>query len=120
VYTYRVYAIDIDGNRSNEAAMATIGTEKNLPIAPFALQAMAVDEGVYLTWATVIFSGIQSIKLYRYERGQPASLIASLPADAEEYMDEGAGQDTVYFYYLTTINQEGLESAASEEVGVVR
>lgn len=120
VYTYRVYAIDIDGNRSKEAAMATIGTEKNLPIAPFALQAMAVEDGVYLTWATVIFSGIQSIKLYRYERGKSASLIASLPADAEDYMDEGAEQDTIYFYYLTTMNQEGLESAASEEVGVVR
>lgn len=120
VYTYRVYAIDIDGNRSHEAAMVTIGTEEDLPVAPFALQAMPVDEGVYLTWATVIYPGMQNISLYRYEREQAAILITDLPADAEDYLDESAENDKVYFYYLTTTNQAGLESHASEEVGVAR
>ncbi len=120
IYTYRVQSIDIDGNIGLEASIARVATQQDLPVPPFALQALSVEGGIYLNWSRADYPGLVGVNLYRYEREVAPQLIASLPADGDEYLDEQVVADTLYFYFLTTFNQQGVESVPSDEAGVVK
>lgn len=118
VYNYKIHSVDIDNNLSHEGIVSTVATQLSLPIAPFALRAIPTDEGIFLIWSQTIYPDIASVQLYRQQSGTPPILLATLPPDADEYTDTAAIPDTVYSYYLTTINKAGIESSPSEKVAV--
>lgn len=120
VYIYRVQSVDLDGNISQDAALATVALQTDRPVSPIALQAISMDEGIYLSWGRAIYDGLMHINVYRSERGSEPRMIATLPADTDEYTDEDVLPDTSYYYFLTTFNEAGVESEPSDEVGVER
>lgn len=120
LYMYRIFSVDIDGNRSAEAAIATLRTEKSLPIPPFALQAVSTGAGIQLEWGLISYAGLSVINIYRYERGQTPVKLTSIPGDSFEFTDAEAQTGVLYFYYLTTTHKNGLESVASEEFSCMR
>ncbi len=76
------------------------------------------DNGVYLTWGETVYPDIASIRIYRYQRGSTPSLIKTLSPEILEYVDPDIQSGKLYFYYLTSVNKEGIESGRSEEIGV--
>ncbi|MGE5383444.1 MAG: fibronectin type III domain-containing protein [Omnitrophica WOR_2 bacterium] len=117
-YIYKVNSVDIDGNISKQGTIATVSLHSDEPIEPFGLEGYKVDDAIFLTWGQTIYKDISSVNLYRYQRGSKAVLLSKLPADATEYTDNQIKPDNLYFYYLTTVNKSGIESAKSMEIGV--
>lgn len=115
LYSYSLFSVDIDGNRSAEAAIAAIRTKKSLPIPPFALRAVSTEAGIQLEWGQVSYDGLSSINIYRYERGKAPVKLTSIPGESTEYADANTQAGMLYFYYLTTTHENGMESGASEE-----
>ncbi|MBW6491744.1 MAG: hypothetical protein K0B15_11195 [Lentimicrobium sp.] len=120
LYIYRLFTLDIDNNLSAEAAIATIHTETSLPIPPFALQAVSIEAGIQLEWGQVSYDGLSSINIYRYERGKAPVKLTSIPGESTEYTDADTQAGMLYFYYLTTTHENGMESGASEETSSIR
>lgn len=118
-YTYEIQAVDIDNNRGVLKTRSTVALPDNLPISPGSISLMNVKEGVHVEWAETAYKGLQSYKLYRYQRGFEPSVVSVLPASAAEYTDMSALPGELYFYFLTTVNNLGKESARSEEAGIM-
>lgn len=118
-YTYKVHAVDIDGNISTEGVLATVSLHENIPVAPFGLQLFPIEEGIQLEWSRAIYHDIQSVLVYRSQQGDRPAVIASLDADAAEYLDRSVESGKLYTYYLTTKNTEETESEPTEEASVV-
>ena len=120
LYIYRLFSVDIDGNRSDAAAIATLRTGQSLPVPPFALQAVSAGAGIQLEWGEVSYDGLSSINIYRYERGKAPVKLTSIPGESTEYTDADTLAGVRYFYYLTTTHENGMESGASEECSCTR
>lgn len=120
LYSYSLFSLDIDGNRSAEAAIATLRTKRSLPVPPFALQAVSAEAGIQLEWGQVSYDGLSSINIYRYERGKAPVKLTSIPGESTEYTDADTLAGVRYFYYLTTTHENGMESGASEECSCTR
>ncbi|MEE4176768.1 MAG: hypothetical protein V2I46_04590 [Bacteroides sp.] len=119
-YTYKVHSVDLDGNVSTEGALATVSLPINIPVAPFGLRTISIEEGMQLEWSRAIYPDIQSVLVYRSQEGGTPLLIATLEADAEEYLDRDVQTGKWYTYHLTTKNLEGTESEPSEEASEFR
>lgn len=117
LYMYSLSTVDMDENRSG-AATFSLRTIKRVPLTPFALQAMASDEGIHLEWSAIQYEGLSGISIYRYERGKPAEKVSAAGADTTAYTDATVVSGVLYFYYLTTSNSDGVESEKSEEVSI--
>ncbi|MGE5316700.1 MAG: fibronectin type III domain-containing protein, partial [Chloroflexota bacterium] len=117
-YAYQVNSVDIDGNISKGGSIASVSLQQEIPAQPFALRAYRSDEGIYLQWSRTLYPDIQSVNLYRYEKGTKPVLLMKLPSDAVEYTDATAPQGKMHFYYVTTMNKNGMESVPSEEIAV--
>lgn len=120
LYSYRLFSVDLDGTKSKEASVFTIATIENKPLPPFALQAFVTEASVELEWAEVTYDGMAQFNIYRYERGKTPVKIGSSAAGKNQFSDSTAQTGFTYFYYITTSNTTGTESAASEEVAVKR
>jgi fibronectin type 3 domain-containing protein len=119
-YTYEIEAIDIDNNHSSQKTRASVSLQEDLPIAPGGITLINVPEGIRMEWAETSYKGMQSYKLYRYQRGITPALLTTLPAAAKDYTDTTLQKGQLYFFYLTTVNKSGKESARSEEAGITK
>ncbi len=119
-YSYEIQAVDIDNNSSEIKTRATVTLAEDLPIAPGSVTLINTNEGIHVEWAETIYNGMQSYKLYRYQRGFAPVLVSVIPSSSTEYTDVTALPGELYFYYLTTFNATGKESTRSEEAGITR
>lgn len=115
-YAYQVNSVDIDGNISKGGSIASVSLQQDIPAQPFALRGYRSDEGIYLQWSQTIYEDIASVNLYRFQKSTKPELIIKLPADAIEYTDANTAEGKSYYYYVTTLNKQGVESKRSEEV----
>lgn len=115
-YAYQVNSVDIDGNISKGGSFASVSLQQEIPAQPFALRGYRSDEGIYLQWSRTIYEDIASVNLYRYQKSTKPELIIKLPADAIEYTDANTPEGKSFYYYVTTLNKNGIESKPSEEV----
>ena len=119
-YTYKVNTVDIDGNVSLAGTITTVSLQENKPIAPFALVAFSIDEGIQLEWGQTIYDGLKSQVLYRRSGGEKPLAIITLPPDTLEFLDQDVETGKQYFYSLTTKNNMDIESEPSDEIEIIR
>lgn len=119
-YTYKVHAVDLDGNISTDGIVSTLSLYENIPIPPFGLQTFSIEQGIQLEWSRAVYEDLQSVLVYKSIGGQKPVLIATLDAEAIEYLDKEVQTGNRYIYHITTKNNEGVESAPSDERIVVR
>lgn len=117
-YSYRISAVDIDGNMSASGIVASVSTPPNIPIEPSGISGLMSENGIYLSWGQTVYPDIASIRLYRYQRGTNPVMIKTLSPETVEFVDTDVDPGKLYFYYLTTVNKAGTESVKSEEIGV--
>ncbi len=118
-YTYKVHAVDIDGNISAEGVLATVSLHVNIPVAPFGLKAIPIEDGMQLEWSSAIYHDIQSVLVYRSQENENPALIATLEPEVTEFLDRTVQTGKEYTYYLTTKNKEGTESEPTEKISEV-
>lgn len=119
-YTYKVNAVDIDGNISIDGSLTTVSLQANKPISPFALVAFSIDEGIQLEWGQTIYDDLKSVVLYRRTEGEKPRALITLPPETLEFLDQDVEPGKQYFYFLTTKNKKDMESKPSEEKRIIR
>lgn len=79
-----------------------------------------IEEGIFIQFSKVIDDKLDKFRIYRYQRGQNVKMIKELPLVSNEYLDKSAKKGLLYFYYITTVSVDGIESMPGEESGIRR
>jgi len=119
-YEYQVKSMDFRGSESVTGPVSVITLQKARPLAPSAMQLFVQDDGINVIWEEPAQEGIKSYRLYRYERGKTPVLVGTTPHGTVKYKDTAARKGRLYFYYLTSVHENGLESSPGLEEGVWR
>ena len=119
-YEYQVKSVDFKGAESTTGPVGVITLNKTRPVAPSAMQLFVQEDGITVEWDEPQQEGIKSYRLYRYERGKAPALIKTSPRGTVKYTDTAAQKGKLYFYYLTSVHENGIESTPGREEGVWR
>ena len=91
----------------------------NKPTAPTLLHAETDDKRVVLTWQMPAWEDQYPFDIYRWTTGLAPKLLDSVPAGVHFYTDYSAGQNTEYFYLVTTRKNDVVSSDCTAQlVGV--
>uniref|UniRef100_UPI000FDA2D25 malectin domain-containing carbohydrate-binding protein n=1 Tax=Georgenia faecalis TaxID=2483799 RepID=UPI000FDA2D25 len=116
-YYYVVTAVDAAGNASVVSNEATVSIEEVLP--PTDVLASAGAASIDLAWTPSVTEGVVGYHVYRGTTpgvgttGTPLS--GAAPVDAETYSDTTAAVGVTYYYVVTAVDADGIQSAASNE-----
>lgn len=119
-YEYSVKAFDIFGNESALSSSIKISTTETPILPPSGLTAVNMDNGIMISWQPALQENISKYRIYRYERGVEPKLISSVTKDVSEYLDKSVSEGSLYFYFVSAVNANGIESIPSDEVGIHR
>jgi fibronectin type 3 domain-containing protein len=119
-YEYQVRSVDFKGTESTAGAIGIITIPLTRPVAPSGMKLLVQDTGIVVEWEEPDQEGISSYRLYRYERGKAPVMIKTTPRGTAEYTDGGALKGKLYFYYLTSVHENGVESTPGREEGIWR
>jgi fibronectin type 3 domain-containing protein len=119
-YEYQVRSVDFKGAESSEGAGAgaVITLQKPAPVAPSAMKLFAQTDGIMIEWEEPEQEAIKSYRVYRYERGGKPTLVTTVSRGTERFTDITARKGKLYFYYLTSVHQNGNESVPGREEGI--
>lgn len=117
-YEYLVRSVDFKGAESLEGTGAVITLQKATPVAPSAMKLYAQTDGIMIEWEEPDQEDIKSYRVYRYERGGKPTLVTTVSRGTERFNDITARKGKLYFYYLTSVHQNGNESVPGREEGI--
>ncbi len=121
VYEYYIRTIDAFGGLSDNSISASASITKKeitLPPTPKGLTAEPSEDGILLSWGNMIGTGVSGYKLYRHENDAEPVTIATLPAVPNSYNDASAKIGIIYWYSLTSLDAEKIESPRSSEIRI--
>jgi hypothetical protein len=118
VYEYRIRSINLLGATSEPTAAVRMALPLVHPAPPGNARAVASSDGVALAWDAIEAAGTL-VRVYRYRRGTPATVIAELPAGQRAFTDRDAQRGTRYIYYLVSV-RDGVEGDRSIALSVRR
>lgn len=75
-------------------------------------------DGITIEWEEPEQEDIKSYRVYRYERGGKPVAIVTVSHGTERFIDITARKGKLYFYYLTSVHQNGNESLPGREEGI--
>ena len=117
-YTYAVKAIGIEHSESSPGNEVAFYIAKITPYPPSGLRAFSTGTGIMLQWDSPLAEQIKTYKIYREKLGGKPKLIAELGPEKTDYSDKLTKKAESYFYTISIVNSEGLESVKSDEVGI--
>ncbi len=117
-YTYAVKAVGIENSESGKSYEVSFYLPKIMPHPPSGLRAFTTHEGVVIQWDTPLAEEIKSYKIYREELGRKTKLLAEVNPKVTNYEDKLPQKLKDYFYTISVVSSDGIESNKSEEVGV--
>lgn len=118
--SYVVQSIHISGNKSRFSQPAIVTPNIIPPAAPAGIKVFRNATGALLSWNNVFDDNVTGFNIYRMERGNDTpKLLGKGNSRQYQYEDKTAGTGKTYFYYVTTIGQNQLESEASPVVTFV-
>lgn len=117
-YEYAVSVKDIFGNESPMCnPVKVITAKKQLPV-PSGLSAIASNDKILIRWGQISNDEHLRIKIYRAAQGQKPELIGTAKSMEEEFTDSKVEKGKLYFYQLSTEDQNKNESDLSEKISV--
>lgn len=119
-YEYMVRGVDFRNGESRTGASAIITVSKPKPLPPSGMTLTVGADAVSVAWEAPEQQDIVSFRLYRYERGKTPVIIATVPQGTTLFTDTTAQRGKLYFYYLTSVHANGIESSTGKEEGVWR
>ena len=119
-YEYIVRGVDFKNGESKAGSTALITVSKPRPLPPSGMTLTVGSDAIIVAWEVPDQQDIVSFRLYRYERGKTPVIIATVPQGAALFTDTTAQRGKLYFYYLTSVHANGIESSTGKEEGVWR
>lgn len=119
-YNYAVKAFDISGNESEYSSTIEIKIPEIPILPPSGLTVTNRDDGILIRWDAPVDNNIKQIKIFRYERGVDPNQIGIVNLQDSEFIDTTPVKGNLYFYFITSVSNSGIESNPSEELGIRR
>lgn len=114
-YSYRLTAVDANGNESaTTPSAAATSADNTIPPAPQWLRAHNTTSSVRLSWEAVAVPDIAGYKIYR--NAGSGSIEIATTGNQTTYTDTGATIDTTYDYSVKSYDTAGNISASSDSV----
>ncbi len=114
VYEYKVNTEVISGKTTSPSAPVEFDLSYPAPLAPSAFSLAKTETGVELSWDLTHAEILKEVNIYRVERGaKSATKLGAVKPDANTYTDLTTEMGKSYFYYLTSMGNDGKESEQS-------
>jgi hypothetical protein len=120
VYQYAVRSVDIFGGVSELSTSVSANVPRPLPISPAGLRAEMAGDAVVLRWDPPVQTERVSYRVHRYQRGKEDVVLATVDGNTTEYVDKSTRQGELYFYTVTCVTRDGIESTPFTEISVQR
>lgn len=117
-YEYEIESIDLFGHPSSSRATANVEIAAERITPPVISSGVNLPDGILIEWNKPNVSNLKGYKLYRYQRGRDATVIAQPDANSKSFLDKTAKSGELYFYMISSVGTNNAESATSEEVGI--
>jgi fibronectin type 3 domain-containing protein len=118
LYEYAIQTVGYGGNVSKTLAIISIHTKDNIPSPPAGIKGFVSEGKAVLQWGEIKTNESLKFKVYRYQRGKKPVELKTLTAKDLTYIDDAVKKGQLYFYYITTVNQDNKESSPSREVSL--
>ena len=118
---YAVRSVDANGTESGWSPVVAVVAPLRPPLAPGSVRLTARAEGMLVSWDTDgEGSKIRSYRVYRAEATGDAERIADVKPDdgQQNFLDKSTKSGNRYYYYVTGIDDRGVESGFSAEVSM--
>lgn len=119
-YEYAVKVFDVFLNESELSASISVNVPADPILPPSGLTAVNQDNGILISWQPPLQENITEYKIFRYERGTEPKQITSIKDDATEFLDKSVIGGSLYFYFITALGVDGVESIPGDELGIKR
>ncbi|NQS98938.1 MAG: right-handed parallel beta-helix repeat-containing protein, partial [candidate division Zixibacteria bacterium] len=96
------------------ADMGAYYYHQDIPPAPYNLTAEAVEQTIELNWEWTDYD-IDSFNIYRSTTENPTTLLASVDYPTMTYIDDDILSSVTYYYRVTALGHNGLESDYSNQ-----
>jgi parallel beta-helix repeat protein len=90
-----------------------------IPLPPSGLIATSGNEQVSLSWDANEEEDLSYYNIFGGMTENSTNLLASLPITGTDYVHENLIPETIYYYRITVVNNNGLESDYSSEVSAI-
>jgi hypothetical protein len=118
MYSYAIKATGIENSTSALGNKVSFLLPEMSPYPPSGLKAIGTKEGVLLQWDNTISQQVKSYKIYREKLGKKPKLVAEIDSKNTFYEDKLSDKATTWFYTISVVTLEGVESNRSDEVGI--
>ncbi len=117
-YGYAIKAVGIEKSESALSRKVSFLLPKITPYPPSGLRAINTTEGILIQWDSPVNEQIKSFKVYREKLGKKPKLVAEMESKFTDFMDKLPSKSNTYFYTISVVNNNGIESNRSDEVGI--
>ncbi len=107
------------GNVPGTVTITSNASDSKLTVALSGTGISASSQDVQLNWVASSSAEVEGYNVYRSNvSGGPYAKIVTFPVSGTEYTDATVSVDSKYYYVVTTVNTEGIESAPSNQTAV--
>ena len=118
-YIYKVQSVGFNNELSSPSLQAGVTFPIQPPLRPGKVMAYTSGDDITIQWDLPADNSVTKLKIYRTVANEKASLLAELPATQASYIDNKVRKKTIYFYYVVTENNRGLESDFGDPVSAI-
>ncbi|MGC9313467.1 MAG: hypothetical protein ACP5IA_12320 [Sediminispirochaetaceae bacterium] len=119
-YRYAVSAVDTSNNESERTEVRLEMPDNEAPREVFSFSARSTRDGeVELRWQPSLSRDLELHRIYRQMEKGAAQIIAELPADQTDYLDDGVERGRSYSYYVVEVDAAENASGPSRTREVI-
>lgn len=118
---YTIRSVDVSGALSAPSPVVAIASQYQRPLPPGNVRLVVGEDGIVANWDTDGESSkIHSYRIYRTTATGITEAIADVESVGEQqsYLDRKVKTGNRYYYYVSSIDEHGIESDVSEEVSI--
>lgn len=117
-YWYAIKTVDMNGKTSAYSPIVHVASQYQRPLPPGRVRLYKQDNGVVISWDGNGGS-IAKYHIYRaMNEGQSKRIGTVDPAEQVQYVDKDIKKNGIYYYYVSAVDRNDIESETSEEIAV--
>ena len=107
------------GNATGTVSITSNASDSKVTVALSGTGISALSQDVQLNWVASSSSEVEGYNVYRSNTsGGPYAKIVTSPVSGTEYTDATVSVSSKYYYVVTAVNTEGIESTPSNQTTV--
>jgi len=113
-YYYSVVSVNFKGVEGDILAVVK-ATTKYKPMPPRNLSARPTGAGqLTIYWFPSLTADVVKYRIYRGDTPNSMSMVGEVPSSQLQFTDKGLEPGKTYYYYVTAVDKDGLESKPSK------